>query len=96
MVGLGEDKKEIVQTLKDLKASNVAVVTIGQYLQPTRQHHVVQKYYTPEEFKEFITVGEEIGITHVVSGPLVRSSYRAAEILDSGSLSWQGARWSYN
>jgi lipoic acid synthetase len=81
MVGLGEDKKEIEQTLKDLKASNVTVVTIGQYLQPTRQHHIVQKYYTPEEFEEFKTMGEEIGIAHVVSGPLVRSSYHAAEIL---------------
>lgn len=81
MLGLGEDKEEIIQTLKDLKVVGVDVVTIGQYLQPTRKHHFVQRYYTPEEFDEFRKLGEDIGIKHVLSGPLVRSSYHAGEIL---------------
>ncbi len=81
MLGLGEDKEEIIQTLKDLKVVGVDVVTIGQYLQPARKHHFVQRYYTPEEFDEFRKLGEDIGIKHVLSGPLVRSSYHASEIL---------------
>ena len=81
MLGLGEEKQEIIQTLKDLNATGVDVVTIGQYLQPTKKHHFVQKYYIPEEFDEFRKFGEDIGINHVLSGPLVRSSYHASEIL---------------
>lgn len=80
MVGLGEEKQEIIQTLKDLNAVGVDVVTIGQYLQPTKKHHFVQKYYTPKEFDEFRDLGEDIGINHVLSGPLVRSSYHADKI----------------
>ncbi|MBN2621254.1 lipoyl synthase [candidate division WOR-3 bacterium] len=81
MIGLGEEHEEIVQTLHDLKDNGVDIVTIGQYLQPTRRHHIVQKYYTPDEFAEFKKTGEEIGIPHVLSGPLVRSSYHASEII---------------
>jgi lipoic acid synthetase len=81
MVGLGEKEDEVIQTLKDLKEKNVDIVTIGQYLQPTRKHHFVQKYYTPEEFSGFKKIGEDIGIKYVISGPLVRSSYHASEIL---------------
>ncbi len=81
MVGLGEEQEEIIQTLKDLKGANVDIVTLGQYLQPTKRHHFVQKYYLPEEFNEFKKIGEDIGIKHVVSGPLVRSSYHASEVL---------------
>ena len=81
MIGLGEEREEIIETLKDLKKTNVDIVTIGQYLQPTRRHHFVQKYYTPKEFNELKTVGEGIGIKYMISGPLVRSSYHAAEIL---------------
>jgi lipoic acid synthetase len=81
MLGLGEEKQEIIQTIKDLNTTGVDVVTIGQYLQPTKKHHFVQKYYTPEEFDEFRKLGEDIGINHVLSGPLVRSSYHASEIL---------------
>lgn len=80
MVGLGEETDEIIETLQDLKDANVNIVTIGQYLQPTKKHHYVQKYYTPEEFNEFKNIGEGIGIQYVISGPLVRSSYHAAEI----------------
>ncbi|MBA7535733.1 Lipoyl synthase [subsurface metagenome] len=81
MIGLGEEKEEIVETLKDLKNVEIDVVTIGQYLQPTKKHHFVQKYYTPEEFDEFKKIGKDIGIQHILSGPLVRSSYRASEVL---------------
>jgi len=80
MVGLGEEQEEIIQTLRDVKECNVDIVTIGQYLQPTRRHHVVQKYYTLDEFNELRQFGEKIGIPHVISGPLVRSSYHASEI----------------
>lgn len=81
MVGLGEEKEEIAKTLNDLKNVNIDIVTIGQYLQPTKKNLFVQKYYTPEEFDEFKKIGEDIGIKHVISGPLVRSSYHASEIL---------------
>ncbi len=80
MLGLGETEKEIHETLLDLKATGVDIVTIGQYLQPTKRHIPVQKYYTPEEFERFKRIGEEMGIKFVLSGPLVRSSYHAGEI----------------
>jgi lipoic acid synthetase len=82
MVGLGEEKKEITETLSVLENAGVDIVTIGQYLQPTKKHLPVQKYYTPAEFDEFRKVGQDIGIRYVISGPLVRSSYHAGEILD--------------
>jgi lipoic acid synthetase len=81
MVGLGENEVEISKTLADLRDAGVDVVTIGQYLQPTKKHPFVQRYYTLAEFDEFRSIGEGIGIRHVISGPLVRSSYHAAEIL---------------
>ncbi|MGB7055859.1 MAG: lipoyl synthase [bacterium] len=82
MVGLSEEKEEITETLRDLKEVGVDIVTIGQYLQPTRKHIPVQKYYSPAEFAELKRVGQDIGIKYVISGPLVRSSYHAAEILE--------------
>ncbi len=82
MVGLGEEEKEITETLHDLKNVGVDIVTIGQYLQPTRKHLPVQKYYAPAEFDELRKVGQAIGIRYVISGPLVRSSYHAGEIFD--------------
>ncbi len=81
MVGLGEHREDIVKTFMDLRDARVDVVTIGQYLQPTRKHHVVQKYYTPGEFDELRSIGNKMGLKRVLSGPLVRSSYHAAEIL---------------
>lgn len=81
MVGLGEEEHEVIDTLIDLHKIHVDIVTIGQYLQPTRKHHNVQKYYHPEEFAELREIGRNIGIKHVISGPLVRSSYHASEIL---------------
>jgi lipoic acid synthetase len=80
MIGLGETKEEIMQTLDDLKKAKVDIVTIGQYLQPRKDLAEVKKYYTPEEFKEFEKIGKEIGIKKIFSAPLVRSSYHAEEL----------------
>lgn len=77
MVGLGEEKHEVIEVLKDLRAHNVEMVTIGQYLQPSRYHHPVLRYVTPAEFDEFAEVGKQLGFTNVASGPMVRSSYHA-------------------
>lgn len=77
MIGLGETKNQIVQTMKDLRKSDVDFLTVGQYLQPTRQHVEIKKYYTPEEFNELKKIALDLGFEHVESGPLVRSSYHA-------------------
>ncbi|HAQ70171.1 MAG TPA: lipoyl synthase [Flavobacteriales bacterium] len=77
MVGLGEEKEEVFQTLRDLHAQGVSVVTIGQYLQPSKKHLPVKDWVKPEVFAEYKEYGESIGIDHVESGPLVRSSYHA-------------------
>jgi lipoic acid synthetase len=79
MVGLGEEWDEVVQVLRDLRAHDVNIVTIGQYLRPSFRHLPVMKYYTPAEFKELKQIGLELGFKHVESGPLVRSSYHAHE-----------------
>jgi len=77
MVGLGESNEEIRQLLEDIYSTGVRIVNIGQYLQPSRKHHPVLKYYTPEEFGLFKKWALSIGFKHVESGPLVRSSYHA-------------------
>jgi lipoyl synthase len=77
MLGLGETNEEIEQTLKDLRAHDVDMVTLGQYLQPSRFHMPVARYVTPLEFKQFATFAKELGFKNVASGPLVRSSYHA-------------------
>lgn len=79
MVGVGETYEEVMETMQDLRNHNVNIVTIGQYLQPTKKHLKIEKYYTPEEFAEWKKFGMELGFTHVESGPLVRSSYHAHE-----------------
>ena len=81
MVGLGETVEQITETLTDLKNAGVDIVTIGQYIQPSKLHLEVAKYYTPEEFNELDKLAEEIGFEHRQIGPLVRSSYRAAELV---------------
>lgn len=81
MVGLGEELDEIKKTIQDLKESGVDILTIGQYLQPTRRHYPVKKYYSPGEFSDFAKYGADIGLKKVISGPLVRSSYHAASII---------------
>ena len=80
MLGLGETHEEIRQTLRDLRASGVSIVTLGQYLQPTRQQLSVERFVTPEEFGEWQRYAEqELGFARAVCGPLVRSSYQAAD-----------------
>jgi len=81
MLGLGETEEEVIETLHDLKAAKVDVVTIGQYLQPSKKHLQVQKYITPEQFKKYEKIGLDLGFRHVESGPLVRSSYKAQKHL---------------
>src|SRR4029078_11468901 len=79
MVGLGEEWDEVVQTLRDLRDAGVRIVTIGQYLRPSLANLPMVRYYTPAEFAELKRIGLELGIGHVESGPLVRSSYHAHE-----------------
>jgi lipoic acid synthetase len=82
MVGLGETKDQIIKTIEDLRKADVDFLTIGQYLQPTRQHAEIIKYYTPEEFNEFKELALNLGFKHVESGPLVRSSYHAEKVFN--------------
>ena len=77
MLGLGEEEQEVLETLRDLRKAAVDVVTIGQYLQPSKKHLPVQSFITPETFKKYETFALDAGFRHVESGPLVRSSYKA-------------------
>ena len=86
MLGFGESKKEVIQTLHDLHSINIDIVTIGQYIPPTRRHVTVKEYIHPEIFSEYQHIGEIIGIPKVFSGPLVRSSYNAGEVFKSKDL----------
>jgi lipoic acid synthetase len=79
IVGLGETKDEVVETMRELRASSVDVVTIGQYLQPSAKHAQIDRWVHPDEFRWFREQGEALGFGSVFSGPLVRSSYRADE-----------------
>ncbi len=79
MVGLGETFDEVIDVMRDLREVGVNILTIGQYLQPTRQHAPIARYYTPEEFEQFHRIGMELGFSWVESGPLVRSSYHAEQ-----------------
>ena len=81
MIGLGETIEQIEETLKDLKQAGVDIVTIGQYIQPSKEHLPVQKYYKPEEYEELKILAAKIGFKHYQIGPLVRSSYRAADLV---------------
>jgi len=81
MIGLGEKRDQIISTLKDLVKVDVDFITIGQYLQPSISHAEIVKYYTPEEFEDLKKIGYELGFSHIESGPLVRSSYHAADAL---------------
>jgi lipoic acid synthetase len=91
MLGLGETKEEVVQTLHDLKNNGVDVVTIGQYLQPTKKHLAVQRFVHPDEFAEYREIGYTIGLDYVESGPLVRSSYHSEKhvIPGFGKAKWE-------
>ena len=80
MLGLGETLPQVEQALRDLRAHDVDMVTVGQYLQPSPHHHPVLRYWTPDEFAEIARMGEAMGFGHVASGPMVRSSYHADEM----------------
>ncbi len=82
MVGLGESDEEIYQAMDDLLAAGVKILTLGQYLRPTKHHLPVERYVTPEQFETYRRVGLEKGFVEVFSGPLVRSSYRAEQVFE--------------
>jgi lipoic acid synthetase len=81
MLGLGETRDEVIQTMDDLRNVGLDIITIGQYLQPSKKHLAVKEFITPEQFKEYEEIGLEMGFRHVESGALVRSSYRAQKHL---------------
>jgi lipoic acid synthetase len=83
IVGMGETEEEIISTLADLRAVGADLVTIGQYLRPTPRHRRVDRYVHPDEFARYATAGRRLGLSHVESGPLVRSSYHARESLET-------------
>jgi lipoic acid synthetase len=83
MLGLGETKEEVVSAMADLAAQGTDILTLGQYLQPTREHLPIVRYVHPDEFAEYKRIGERLGFKHVESGPLVRSSYHAFEQSES-------------
>ena len=87
MVGVGEDTQEVLQTMNDLRAAGCDIMTIGQYLRPSAEHVPIARYYSPDEFEELRKTGLEMGFHHVESGPLVRSSYHAAEQVKSAAIS---------
>jgi lipoyl synthase len=80
MVGIGETDDEVLETMRDLRGAGVDVLTIGQYLRPTPRHAAVERYVEPQRFDEFASEGRAMGFAYVASGPLVRSSYKAAEV----------------
>lgn len=89
MLGLGETADELVQVMKDMRAQDIDMITLGQYLQPSRNHLPVDRFVTPAEFEEFGRIAEELGFKSVASGPLVRSSYHADKQVDLSRLAGQ-------
>jgi lipoyl synthase len=83
MVGLGEERQEVIDTLTDLRAVDCQILTIGQYLRPTASHAPMVRYYHPDEFRDLKAIALDLGFVHVESGPLVRSSYHAHETADA-------------
>ena len=77
MLGLGETKEEVIETMHDLRSVGVSILTIGQYLQPSKKHLSVVEFITPEQFTKYKDIGLSLGFQHVESSPLVRSSYHA-------------------
>ncbi|MBT8450680.1 MAG: lipoyl synthase [Deltaproteobacteria bacterium] len=92
MVGLGEERDEVLDAMNLLREADVDVITIGQYLRPTKRHAAVQRYVEPAEFEDYEKRGLEMGFRFVASGPLVRSSYRAAEVFLEGALASESPR----
>jgi lipoic acid synthetase len=92
MVGLGEDRAELSQTFRDLRAVDCDILTIGQYLRPTVAHLPVERYVHPDEFAEMKAEGLALGFRHVEAGPLVRSSYHARDQVPEESRRARGTR----
>ena len=92
MLGLGETDAEIAQGMDALRAINVDILTLGQYLQPTAHHLPVERFVPPDEFNEYRQLGLEKGFLEVVAGPLVRSSYRADRALEKNNAGLGEAR----
>ena len=86
MLGLGESEDEIIECMDDCRAHGIDVITLGQYLQPTRHHYPIARYVTPDEFEHYRQLGLERGFREVVSGTLVRSSYRAERVLQGNNV----------
>tara|TARA_R110002096_G_scaffold97263_4_gene216690 strand:- start:5374 stop:6432 length:1059 start_codon:yes stop_codon:yes gene_type:complete len=86
MLGLGERDNEIIATMRDLRDANVDILTLGQYLRPTPNHLPVERYVTPDEFNAYRLEGLELGFIEVVAGPMVRSSYRAEQVLQKNNV----------
>ena len=86
MLGLGETREELNETFRDLRGHGVDVLTLGQYLRPSLKHLPVERYYTPEEFAVLETEAKDAGFLYVASGPMVRSSYKAAELFLEGLI----------
>ena len=86
MLGLGETEEEILQALRDLRSVDVDIVTLGQYLRPTANHLPVERFVTPDEFATYRQRGLELGFMEIVSGPLVRSSYRADRVFEKNNV----------
>ena len=86
MLGLGESESEIREALEDLRAIDLNIVTLGQYLRPTKNHLAVERYVSPEEFEQYRKWGLDLGFLEVVAGPLVRSSYRADRVLEMNNV----------
>ena len=83
MVGLGETKEELIQVFEDLVKIKCDIITIGQYIQPTKKHLEVAKYYEPKEYLELSQIAKKMGIMHTFFSPLARSSYKAMEVFNS-------------
>jgi lipoic acid synthetase len=83
MLGLGEQKDEVLETMRELAVQGTDILTLGQYLQPTRDHLPVIRFVHPDEFAEYKLLGEQMGFKHVEAGPLVRSSYHAFDQAES-------------
>jgi len=90
MLGLGEERDEVLQVLDDMREADIDILTIGQYLRPSEKHHPVMKYWTPEEFEDLKYIAEKKGFGMVASGPLVRSSFHADEVFKALKLRKEG------
>lgn len=82
MVGLGESDEQVFEVIRDLHKAGCSIITVGQYLPPSREHHALDRYVTPEQFEEYANYGKSLGVKHIFSAPLVRSSYHAKNFVD--------------